>query len=107
MLVEAPDRLCHFIADLNLVSPKEKEGETIFKIGEKRASKWGGSRLHGVEVVWCHQSGKGHRGNSATGTVVCFVYGGIVSHYMNAGLVHVCAISFIIVRSYGAFSLYL
>lgn len=46
-----------------------------------------GSRLHGVEVVWCHRSGKGHRGNSATGTVVCFIYGGIVSHSMNAGLV--------------------
>lgn len=42
MLVEAPDRSCHFIADLNLVSPKKREGETIFKIGEKRASRRGG-----------------------------------------------------------------
>lgn len=90
----------------NLVSTKKKEDETVFKIGEKRASKRGGlylgTRLHGVEVVWCHRSGKGHRGNRATGTVVCFVYSGIVSHYTNAGLVNVCAISFIIIRVYGA-----
>lgn len=75
MLVEAPGRMCHFIADLNLVSAK-KESEAVLWRASKQEGLYSGSRLHGMEVVWCHWGGKGHREDSATGTTVCFVYTG-------------------------------
>lgn len=77
---------CRFKSSFSNKKKKEKKVKLFCEGLLNRKDCTRGSRLHGMEVVWCHRGGKGHREDSATGTIVCFVYTANISHSTNAGL---------------------